>query len=122
MRARGVSLQPWKSTVKLRVGPAVALACGLCLACGERAPSGMSTAGAGGGGSASISGASSGGSGGVQTSGAGSPMAGGAGANNGGLAGTGAGAGNGGSAGQADAGKLSDCELSFPYNDQDPRG
>lgn len=85
----------------------------------------MSNAGASGGGAGSTSGASGGGSGGEASGGAGVAMAGGgSGASSGtsGAGGAGAGTGNGGSAGQADTRELSDCELAFPYNDQDPRG
>lgn len=91
-----------------------------CLACGEQAPGKAS--GAAGGGAEGVAGASSGGSGGGT---AGQATAGASVSMGGSASDAGAGgsvAGSGGSAGTPAPGKLSDCALSFPYNDQAPRG
>lgn len=93
-----------------------------CFGCGDEAPG--KTSGAAGGGGGAVAGTSSGGSGGSGGS-AGEATTGAAGSLGGSASGAGAGGsatGSGGSAGEMAQGKLSDCALSFPYNEQDPRG
>jgi hypothetical protein len=92
------------------------IAVGACFGCGEQAP-GKTSSAAGGGAGGGSGGGNGGGSTGATAGASGSMVGSASGAGAGGAV-----AGSGGSAGEAAQGKLSDCALSFPYNDEEPRG